>query len=427
MDGLESKEQHFTQFNENQPAELILIHEPKSEIFMSILHPAASLFEEVTDKKSIKKCYSDLKQIFKQCNIEFITIRDALKKNKESLLQLAWKSISYECDNPSEGGNNRVFLHYISEEYRREVLEKLTEDQLVDILLTRPKIKVKYAPINTHIEIQNISFKPLGNIHFVRDQQITTQRGVVIGSLHSGVRNGEQQILKQVFHNLKIKVIGEIPENSYLEGGDFYVAKEDLCMVGIGMRSTFSAAAYLMENDLLGTDRFALFIDECDFNQIRMHLDSYFNIVNKNTCVLLDFQEVSKISDKYINRRVEVYRKQGEGIQPLPTPNGKEEKYGEYVLCEEYSQIEDFLIVEGYKIIRVSHAEQLDYLINFLNIGNNRIISVCKDLENKIKQESLDVDIFNLDFKAIRRMYGAVHCATQVSRTISEKQFKKTS
>lgn len=44
-----------------------------------------------------------------------------------------------------------------------------------------------------------------------------------------------------------------------------------------------------MENDLLGTGRFALIEDVNDHNQQRMHLDTYFNLINKDTVMLLDF------------------------------------------------------------------------------------------------------------------------------------------
>ena len=53
-------------------------------------------------------------------------------------------------------------------------------------------------------------------------------------------------------------------------------------------------------------------------------------------------------------------------------------------------------------------------MINFLNIGNNEIISVNKDL--KMFETKTDTKIIHLDFKPILNMYGAMHCITQVSR-----------
>ena len=53
-------------------------------------------------------------------------------------------------------------------------------------------------------------------------------------------------------------------------------------------------------------------------------------------------------------------------------------------------------------------------MINYLNIGNNTIISVNKELK-KVAKES-GVNTIFIDFKPILNMYGAMHCITQVSR-----------
>ena len=48
-----------------------------------------------------------------------------------------------------------------------------------------------------------------------------------------------------------------------------------------------------MNNNLLGSRRFTLVIDEFDLDQQRMHLDTYFNILNNEYCLVLDFNDCS--------------------------------------------------------------------------------------------------------------------------------------
>lgn len=79
----------FQQPEENFPAKHIIVHIPEKEIFMSTLHPAASLYEDVTDDVKVKKCFNDLKSTLNKKNIELITVRAALKLDKEALKQLA--------------------------------------------------------------------------------------------------------------------------------------------------------------------------------------------------------------------------------------------------------------------------------------------------------------------------------------------------
>ena len=53
-------------------------------------------------------------------------------------------------------------------------------------------------------------------------------------------------------------------------------------------------------------------------------------------------------------------------------------------------------------------------MINFLNIGNNTVISVNKKLEEKVKDLGITVKYFNC--RPILNMFGGMHCMTQVSR-----------
>ena len=68
----------------------------------------------------------------------------------------------------------------------------------------------------------------------------------------------------------------------------------------------------------------------------------------------------------------------------------------------------------GFNYIKITHEEQKEYMINFLNIGNNTVISVNKNLENKVKDLGIIVKYF--DCQPILNMYGGMHCMTQVSR-----------
>lgn len=425
----------FTQYSENTPAEIVIVHQPSTEVFLSMLHPAASLYHEATNDTDVKKCFDRFANILNELGIKMYTVRDILKLNKEGLLNLAMAALTYECENEDDGKDNPDFLFYISDEYKRKVLESLTLDQVVDVVLTRPTYKLKYVPRNTYVEPVNLAFRPLGNLLFVRDQQITTQVGVILGRTSTWARELEHLIMHQVFKNIHVNIIAEIPKDAYLEGGDFFVAKNDLSMVGLGMRSNFKAAAFLMDNDLLGTDRFALIIDENDFNQQRMHLDTFFNIVNEKDVVCIDFKELSEIHHRTINRKVLLYVKKFSPSFPKCSLNAKlsidgiinnntesdlnvylNEDTGEYELIKIFDDFYNYLAYENYNVIKINHQHQTDYLINFLNIGNNTVIAVNPELKNVLKLNTVNTKVIDLDFDAVVKMYGAVHCASQVSR-----------
>ena len=413
----------FQQKEENFPPKYIITHIPGEEIFISTLHPAASLYEDVTDHIKVHECFNNLKKIIHEKKIELITVRDALKLNKTSLKDLAFKSLKYEIAEDinfdKESKEYKTFLKYTKDEYKQKVIDKLSEDQLVDVVLNNPKYTLQPTKLNTFIEPKLISFNPLGGLVFCRDQQITTKKGVVIGRARSSQRDGEHIIMKQVFENLKIKILGKVSkdydENAFLEGGDFFVAKQDLSMLGVGLRTSMKGAEYIMKNDFVGTRYMAIIYDGEDKDQQRMHLDTYFNILSDKYAVVLDFDDVQKYyPDKKIERKVYLY--DNEANESIESDNSEVPKsIGRYKLINIYEKFYTFLEKRlKYKLIKVTHKQQMDYMINFLNIGNNEILSVNKELKSVTKESN--TNIIYLEFKPILNMYGAIHCITQVSR-----------
>ena len=87
---------------------------------------------------------------------------------------------------------------------------------------------------------------------------------------------------------------------------------------------------------------------------------------------------------------------------------------GDYKLISVYPKFYDFLDDHGYTRILVSDQQQIDYMINFLNIGNNEILSVNEKLGEVAKDANVNVKF--IEFRPILNMYGAMHCITQVSR-----------
>jgi N-dimethylarginine dimethylaminohydrolase len=56
----------------------------------------------------------------------------------------------------------------------------------------------------------------------------------------------------------------------------------------------------------------------------------------------------------------------------------------------------------GYNVIKVTNEEQLNYMINFLNIGNFEILAVNPGLEAKIAGRTVrDVKVTYVDFSGI--------------------------
>ena len=420
----------FTQPSESTPAKTILVHISKMESFICSLNPAASLYEDVTDEDEIRDCFTKLKEYLKTQNINLITVEDALllEDKRDELMKLAEESLNYEretnieeekknLDKNSPSKRKRSIDEYefnSSDQYKEKVLKKFSKKNLLNVILTRPTMKLKHIETDTYIESTSITFCPLGNLVFCRDQQITTKKGVVIGRSRTSQRKYEHKIMKQVFKNLNVQIVGEVVDG-YLEGGDFFVAREDINMLGVGLRTDMKAANYLMENDLFGTRYISICLDENYKDQQRMHLDTYFNILNDTNAMVIDFDQIGKEENKKIDRRVYYFDNDKDAKEIETDKINVLNKVGEYKLVNIYESFYEFLEKIGFKYIKITNQEQKEYMINFLNIGNNIVISVNKNLQNKVKDLGITVEYF--DCQHILNMYGGLHCMTQVSRT----------
>lgn len=62
--------------------------------------------------------------------------------------------------------------------------------------------------------IDRIEIDPLSNLIFTRDQQIITARGLVMGNTQTTVRRFEKVVMKAVFKQLNIPLIGEATQST---------------------------------------------------------------------------------------------------------------------------------------------------------------------------------------------------------------------
>ncbi|PRP77997.1 hypothetical protein PROFUN_04121 [Planoprotostelium fungivorum] len=402
------------QVHENHIAKLILVHEPDMPSFMGALHPDGSLYENPVDLKKAQQEHKNLVSILEKNGVKTVKVRDVLKMDCEENLRerlklerLAMKNLTYKLDN--RDGDQSALLsehdrYLMSDVYKEKIISEMSIDQIADIVLTNPTISLRKADLNTALSSTSVAFSPLSNLVFCRDQQITTPRGVVIGQLNSTTRAPEREVTKFCFEKLGMPVIGEIPQGGALEGGDFFPIGNDLCMIGLGLRTNWKAIHHCFDNDLFGTTHVAVVKDCFDWAQERMHLDTIWNIVHDTACAMLDVV-IGGDSDR--RRLVDLYKK---------------DENGKYVLEVNDVEFYEFLKLIGYHVIPLSERDQANYGINFLNIGNGHLI--CPDMEaaRKIaRDENGTGKIEVIDYSHVSRMYGSIHCSTQVIHRENEK------
>lgn len=392
------------QYGENLIAEIVITCEPEgASLQMGGLHPRASLFEKPVNMTQAQMAHAEFRKLMRENNVRVLTVREILAYGTDKhvgarveLENFAAKVLTYEPNSPLEEFTEED-KYYLSEDYKAEVLSNMSVPQLIDTILINPTVHLVPSYRDTGLTA-TYSFKPLSNLVYTRDQQITTAKGIIMGRLRSPQRNLEVSLMKFCFQKLGLEVLGSIEQPGFLEGGDFVPHSKDLAFIGIGLRSNIEACLCLMDNDWLGYRRIAVVKDEFDVSQDRMHLDCVFGLLSETCCIcyedmLGDESPKKRLVDEYIYI-------------------GGERKYS---LNRDNIEFGRYLRENNINIINIPHEKQLEYACNILNLGEQRIISVHPEMARKIvRSEHFSGDVQCIDFSPITSMYGAVHCASQV-------------
>ncbi|KAK5574936.1 hypothetical protein RB653_010190 [Dictyostelium firmibasis] len=403
------KDLSFNQVHENDEARIVILNEPSLPQWMGSIHPNGSLYEEPLDLSKAKEEHKLFRELLEKEGCTVFTVREILTgsydqtksediQHRVKLEDFAFNSMHYELDaqqNVQELSAEDKLL--ISDQYKKKCIESMSNEQLVEVILTRPTIRLRKSERDTELLSTEYSFKPLVNLIFQRDQQITTSAGIVLASLSSPIRAPEVQVMKLCFEILGLPIIGEIPEPGKLEGGDFYPVGRDLCLIGVGLRSNFYSVQYMMDKDLFGTTRVAVVKDYFDQNQQRMHLDTVCNIIDER--VMLILEDICG-EESPIRRLVDEYTRDDNGVYHMTRNDVEYSKY---------------LKEEGFDLIYASNQNQKDYGCNGLNIGNGKFIVVDRATAKTIARSTkTNNQLLFVDFRTVTKMYGSVHCCSQV-------------
>lgn len=86
---------------------------------------------------------------------------------------------------------------------QRQVLREMSAEQLIDTIMIHPTVTLQPSYRDTGLT-STYSFQPLSNLVYMRDQQITTAKGIVLGCLRSAQRQLEVDLMEFVFHKLGV-------------------------------------------------------------------------------------------------------------------------------------------------------------------------------------------------------------------------------
>ena len=368
------------------------MHTPGEELFDGVIHPYAGLFEYYFDVDKAAEEHRGYIEALERNGIEVYTVHELLSQvPMDKLRSCAMSALTYDTSALTDTAVAE------NEAYRLSIIDQMSRVDLIRCILMRPMVTLRHTDNNTGVEA-TYTHSPLMNLYFTRDQSITTPRGHIIAQMNSTQRADETQIVALCYEQLGVKPILTITGEGRLEGGD-YLRGGTLSYIGCGMRTNLDAIEQIMRADAFGHDTVAV-VNDHKWWQMQMHLDTYFNIIDKDLCTLVESRYLAKEGDpEWVT--VDLYtRKRGEK---------------DYMLTQREIPFVEFLKQRGFTIIPIKLEDDLHYANNFLTIAPRHIMAVgnqSKELQDAFSKHGVKVEWIPLE--TLIKGYGAAHCMTQV-------------
>jgi len=169
--------------------------------------------------------------------------------------------------------------------------------------LARQLIQGVYLERNNltrYLSHERFSLRPLHNFLFTRDASMSFGNEVLIGKMASKVRDREAVIMDAIFTHHPLletstinpntpEIIRNYPEIS-IEGGDFQVGREDVLVIGTGIRTSTQGIDFILENIKSKKDslRHILIQELPDTPESFIHLDMVFTFLDVDACMVYE-------------------------------------------------------------------------------------------------------------------------------------------
>lgn len=381
---------------EYDPIKLILLNEPGPELLYALVWPKAANFEEAFDSQKAINEHRSYRQYLKSQGLTVYLLGKWLAKHPE-LADRAACAVNFSGASLTQT------------ELKKNISSLGVPDQ-IRLLIERPKLN---APNSLNPQLNSVTVDPLPNLYFMRDQLIVTDRGVILGRFKDKIRQGEQEIVELALEALNIDIKYRITGSGVLEGGDFIPAG-DWGLFGCGLRTNQDAIDQLLTGPgacSLGYQHLAVIKDPVPDIQ-EMHLDTYFMLISRDTCLVVDTRVLPPVPDAPDKRpTVDIYDK------------GTSTGGNDYAILKRDRPFLDFLNndLKMSSIIRLTEEDQREYGINVLCLADKKIVGSKSENQDAVQLHSYEqklatafVNYHLLSFTNIRKGFGSNHCMSQV-------------
>ena len=395
-----------------------------------ILHTPGQEVENMTPQNAERALYSDILNL-SVARQEYAQLKGVLEKVAHTFEVKDLLTQTLQNSHAKERIINRICER---EEAFCEIsaLHDLSEDELARQLIEGSILK--RDNLTKFLSKERFALRPLHNFLFTRDASMTVYDEVLIGKMASLVRDREALIMEAIFKDhpifgvktinpmVPIKNIPSSPHTS-IEGGDVEIARDDVILIGTGVRTTSQGIDYLIESiKEKKTSTKHVIVQELPHTpESFIHLDMTFTFLNKDEVMVyaplilgnnkyqtihitIDNGEVTSI--KLHEDLLQAMKEVGMDMKPIQCGGTKDEWTMER---EQWHSGANFFSIAPGKVIGY---ERNSYTIEEMSKNGYDIIKAQDIIENKVDIHASKKAVITIAGSELSRGGGGARCMT---------------
>lgn len=258
-----------------------------------ILHTPGNEVENMTPETVQKALYSDILNL-EVATQEYSQFIGVLEKYTRTYQVRELLSEILKNEKVKTG-----LVHSICDHERVDrIREKLIEMDHIELTTALIEgVELNRDNLSKFLSKDRFDLEPLHNFFFTRDASIAVGDQIFISKMASRIRDRESLIMEAIFDyhpGFITQTVNPMSSRNLckefsFEGGDFIIAREDILLVGTGLRTTPRGIDFLIEHYKKTKQNKHIIVQELPYEpESFIHLDMVFTFIDRDLCMIYE-------------------------------------------------------------------------------------------------------------------------------------------